>query len=127
MDIEIKILDGVKLEAKLGNYTVTSDQPKKSGGEGTAPNPFDYFLVSVGLCAGHYINAFCKQREIPTNNIKITEKISRNNEDKVVFSVEVKLPNDFPEKYKDALLKAAEGCAVKKAIQSQPVFELKMS
>jgi putative redox protein len=126
MDIEIKILDGVKLEAKLGDYTINSDQPKDSGGQGTAPNPFEYFLASVGLCVGHYINAFCKQREIPAKDIKITEKVSRNTEGKVIFTIEVKLPDDFPEKYKDTVLKAAEGCAVKKAIQSQPIFELKM-
>lgn len=126
MDIEIKILDGVKLQAKLGDHTVNSDQPKENGGDGTAPNPFEYFLASVGLCAGHYINAFCKQREIPTNNIVIMQKVSRNTEGKVVFSIEVKLPTDFPEKYKDSVIKAAEGCAVKKAIQSQPVFELKV-
>jgi len=126
MDIEIKILDGAKLEAKLGDYTINSDQPKDSGGTGTGPNPFEYFLASIGLCVGHYINAFCKQREIPANNIKIIEKISRNNEGNVVFLIEVKLPSDFPEKYKDTVLKAAEGCAVKKAIQSQPVFELKL-
>jgi putative redox protein len=126
MDIEIKILDGAKLEAKLGAYTIYSDQPKDGGGEGTAPNPFEYFVASVGLCVGHYINAFCKQREITTNNIKIMQKVSRNDQGKVFFLIEVKLPSDFPEKYKDTVLKAAEGCAVKKAIQSQPVFELKM-
>jgi len=126
MDIEIKILDGVKLEAKLADHTINSDQPKDGGGEGTAPNPFEYFVASIGLCVGHYINIFCKQREIPTENIKITEKTSRNNEGKMIFSIEVKLPSDFPEKYKDTVLKAAESCAVKKAIQSQPVFELKL-
>lgn len=126
MDINIKILDGAKLEAKLGNYTVNSDQPKDGGGDGTAPNPFEYFLASVGLCVGHYINAFCKQREILTKDIKITQKVSRTSEGKVAFSIEVKLPNDFPEKYKDTVLKSAEGCAVKKAIQAQPVFEVKL-
>ncbi len=126
MDIEIKILDGAKLEAKLGNYTINSDQAKDSGGEGTAPNPFEYFLASVGLCVGHYINAFCKQRDIPTKDFRITEKVSRNPEGKVAFTIEVKLPSDFPEKYKDTVLKAAEGCTVKKAILSQPIFELKI-
>ena len=127
MDIEIKILDGVKLEAKVGSHVVRSDQSKDAGGDGTAPNPFEYFLASVGLCAAHYLNAFCKQREIPTNNIKINQAVTRDAEGKVVFTVNVTLPKDFPDKYKETVAKAIEGCAVKKAIQAHPVFELKIN
>jgi uncharacterized OsmC-like protein len=126
MDIKIKVLDGAKIEAKIGDYTVISDQSKDSGGGGTAPNPFEYFITSVGLCAAHYLNEFCKQRSIPTDAIGITENVSRNAEGKLVFTMELKLPNDFPQKYKDALMNSVGACAVKKAIQSQPIFELKM-
>jgi len=126
MDIEIKILDGVKIEAKLGTQVIKSDQSKHDGGEGTAPNPFEYFLASVGLCQAHYINAFCKERQIPTDKITIMERVSRNETKQVVFTLELGLPADFPEKYKDALVNATGGCAVKKAIQAEPIFELKL-
>jgi len=105
---------------------IKSDQSKHDGGEGSAPNPFDYFVASVGLCAAHYINAFCQERQIPTDNIKIMEKVSRNEDKQVVFTLELGLPADFPEKYKDALVNATSGCAVKKAIQAEPVFALKL-
>ena len=126
MDIELRALDGVKLEAKVGDYIINSDQLKKDGGDGTAPNPFEYFLASIGLCATHYINGFCKQRDISTKGMKITEKVSRDSNGKLLFSIELKLPEGFPEKYKDAVVAAAGGCAVKKAIESQPIFETKI-
>ena len=126
MDIEIRSLEGAELEAKVGPYVIKSDQSQKDGGQGTAPNPFEYFLASVGLCATHYLNEFCKQRNIPTEGMKITEKVSRNTEGKLVFTIELKLPNDFPQKYRDAIVASAGSCAVKKAIESQPVFEMKM-
>jgi ribosomal protein S12 methylthiotransferase accessory factor len=126
MDIEIKALEGAKLEAQIGTYVIKSDQSQKDGGQGTAPNPFEYFAASVGLCATHYLNEFCKQRNIPTEEMKVTEKVSRNTEGKVVFTIELKLPKDFPQKYKDAIAASAGSCAVKKAIESQPVFEMKM-
>jgi ribosomal protein S12 methylthiotransferase accessory factor len=126
MEININILDGAKLEAKVGPYVVTSDQAKEDGGQGTAPNPFEYFAASVGLCAAHYANEFCKQRNISTEGMKITEKISKNAEGKLVFTLELKLPSDFPKKYEDVIKVSIGNCAVKKAIVSQPVFELKM-
>lgn len=128
MDIQIKIINNFQIEANLGTSLIKSDQSKESGGDGTAPNPYEYFMASVGLCIAHYVNAFCKQREIPTKEIEIIEKISRDTATgKVSFNTTIKLPSSFPEKYKDALLKTADACAVKKAIQSMPEFKLSIA
>ena len=126
MEIEIKILDGFEVEANVNGQKIKSDQSKESGGNGTAPNPFEYFLASTGLCVAHYVNAFCKQRDIDSKKISIIESVSRDGSGKVKFSFSIKTPADFPEKYKEALIKAASGCAVKKAIQDGPVFEVKI-
>ena len=126
MDIEIKINDGFEVQATVNGQIIKSDQSKESGGKGTAPNPFDYFLASAGLCVAHYVNAFCKQREIDSKKISVLESVTRDMDGKVKFSFSIKTPSDFPEKYKEALVKAASGCAVKKAIQENPIFEVRV-
>lgn len=126
MDIEIKIKDGFKLEAQLNGHTIKSDQAKESGGTGTAPNPFEYFLASTGLCVAHYVNAFCKQRDIDSSRIAVLENISRDAQGKINISFTIQTPSDFPDKYKEAVIKAASGCAVKKAIQEGINFEVKV-
>lgn len=128
MDIQIKITNNFQIEANFGHHSIKSDQSKESGGDGTAPNPYEYFMASIGLCTAHYVNAFCKQRNIATDEIEITEKISKDPATgKISFNTTIKLPSSFPEKYKEALLKTAEACTVKKAIQSVPDFKLSLA
>jgi hypothetical protein len=42
----------------------------------------------------------------------------------VLARVELEVPQSFPDKYRDALVRVADQRAVKKAIQAQPVFEV---
>ncbi|MFH1223621.1 MAG: OsmC family protein [Pseudomonadota bacterium] len=128
MNIEIKMKDKLKVEAVIRDHVVKADQDKGSGGDNSGPNPFEYFAASIGMCASYYIKAFCRERNIDISDIEIIEKVSREEKgDKVKFSINVKLPADFPEKYKNALIKVASECTVKKAIQAGPEFEINLS
>jgi len=124
MDIEIRIKDGFKTEAKVRKHVIKSDQDCESDGEDCNPNPSEYFLASTGLCVAHYINAFCKKRDIDTSKIRIMEKATRNDEHRLQVAFKIELPTDFPEKYKTALLKAAGSCSVKKAIVEGADFSM---
>lgn len=126
MDVDIEFLGGKKLKAVFGDYDLLSDQKKEDGGDGNAPDPFEYFLASTALCAGHYINLFCQARKISTDGIKIKQIDLKDETDqyKRTFRLHVGLPSDFPNKYKNALIKAAEGCTVKHVIQTGPEFEI---
>ena len=127
MDIHIKFIKNFQIEADIGTIKILSDQGKDSGGDGTAPNPYQYFVASIGLCVAHYVNAFCKQRDISTESISITERVSVDKSSgKTSFNSIIKLPASFPDKYRKALLKTAEGCKVKKTIQSLPEFKLEL-
>jgi putative redox protein len=35
------------------------------------------------------------------------------------------VPASFPEKYREALVRVADQCSVKRAIQAQPVFQVR--
>ena len=125
MELEIKFLKNFQIEANTGTHKIKTDQSTESGGNGEAPNPYEYFIASVGLCAAHYINSFCKQRNIPVDEINIKTKIIKDPASgKFTIRTNVKLPTSFPEKYREAVIKAAEGCTVKKIVQSCPEFEI---
>jgi len=129
MKIEVKLLDGVKVEAKLNNHTILSDQNIQDGGEDKAPNPFEYFTSSLAMCVGFYVNSFCKKRNINTDGIVITQVDDSINEENYYqrkFNIDIKLPDSFPDKYKEALLKTAQNCTVKKVIQNNPEFNLQI-
>jgi putative redox protein len=129
MQIEIYFEGKKKVNAKVKGYTIKTDRPVDDGGEGSAPAPFDLFLASIGTCVGVYIKGFCDQRGIPAENIKISQKIIVNPETHLVgkISLDIKLPSDFPEKYKDAMINVANLCTVKKHLMNPPEIEVNTS
>ncbi len=126
MDIEIFFAGNKKVNASINGFIVKTDQPVRAGGDGQEPSPFELFLASLGTCAGIYVKSFCDQRNLPTDNIKIIEHMEVDPIKHTVSKIglEIRLPADFPEKYKDAVINSAELCTVKKLIQSQPEFEV---
>ncbi len=124
MEMEIFFDGNKKVNANWNGTIIKTDQPVRGGGDGTAPAPFDLFLASIGTCAGIYVKGFCDQRGISTNNVKIIQKMDFNPISQLIdkIDLEIQLPADFPEKYKDAVIKSANMCAVKKHMQNPPEF-----
>lgn len=126
MDMEITFPGEKRVDAHYKGFTIKTDQPTHSGGRGSHPAPFDLFLTSIGTCAGFYVLSFCQQRKIPAENIKLIIRTEKNKETHIVekITIEILLPPEFPEKYKDAVVRAAEGCMVKKHLLAPPLFEI---
>ena len=124
MEMEIFFDGNKKVNANWNGTIIKTDQPVRGGGDGTTPAPFDLFLASIGTCAGIYVKGFCDQRGISTNNVKIIQKMNFNPISQLIdkIDLEIQLPADFPEKYKDAVIKSANMCAVKKHMQNPPEF-----
>jgi ribosomal protein S12 methylthiotransferase accessory factor len=118
---------GKRVDTELGRHVIRTDQPAASGGEDSAPSPFNLFLAAIGTCAGIYVVGFCQKRELPTEGIRILQRTHFHPDTGVLSKVEldIEVPASFPEKYRDALVRVADQCAVKKAIQAQPVFEVR--
>ncbi len=124
--MEITFDGGKVITAHLNGHTIRTDQPVNGGGTNTAPSPYELFLASIGTCAGIYVKSFCDQREIPSDNISIVQSIEFDSQTRLPANIrlDIKLPSDFPEKYKAAVINAAELCAVKKTINNHPKFEI---
>jgi putative redox protein len=127
MDIRIAFPSGKRVDASFGDYVVSTDQSVAHGGSGSAPEPFDVFLASLGACAGAYVLGFCQARGISSAGIEL---IQHNRFDEATHrleqvELELRLPATFPEKYREAVLRADEGCKVKKALASPPEITVK--
>jgi len=122
MSIEIFFGENQRVNARLKDTVVYTDQPVESGGENSAPSPFVLFLSSIGTCAGYYIRSFCQERKISTDNIKIVQKMVYDHNTHLISDIiiEVELGPDFPDKYKNALLNVINQCKVKKHIEKPP-------
>jgi len=124
--MEITFDGGKVVTAHSHGHIIKTDQPVNGGGQNSAPSPFELFLASIGTCAGIYVKSFCDNRKIPTDNIKIIQNAEYDEETglPVNIKLDIKLPSDFPDKYKAALISVAELCKVKKTMANPPVFEV---
>ncbi|MDX1417022.1 MAG: OsmC family protein [Candidatus Promineifilaceae bacterium] len=125
MEMTIDFPGGLRVDANFGPYTVSTDQPQPYG-SGSAPTPFATFLASIGTCAGIYVLSFCNQRGISTEGVRIVQRLEANRLTGLVSKVllDIQLPPSFPEKYKTAVIRAADQCAVKKHFEQPPQFEV---
>lgn len=124
MDIEVTFPGGKRVDARVGAFTVQTDQPVGGGGEGSAPAPFDVFLASIATCAGIYVLGFCQARGLPTDGVRLRQRMTVDEATHLPtdIAIDIELPAGFPEKYRPAIVRAAEGCKVKKTIAAQPTF-----
>jgi putative redox protein len=124
--MEITFDGGKVVTAHSHGHIIKTDQSVSSGGQDSAPAPFELFLASIGTCAGIYVKSFCDNRQIPTDNIKIIQSTEYDKETglPVNITLDIKLPADFPEKYKASVISVAQLCKVKKSIANPPVFEI---
>lgn len=126
MEMMIDFPGGARVDAHFGPYTVMTDQPPSGGGDGAAPTPFALFLASMGTCAGIYVLGFCQQRGLPTEGIRILQRVHRDFSTGLVGQVdlEIQVPPEFPDKYRNSLIRSAQLCAVKKHLEHPPLFEI---
>jgi putative redox protein len=124
--MEITFDGGKVVTAHSHGHIIKTDQPLSGGGQNTAPSPFELFLAAIGTCAGIYVKSFCDNRSIPTQNIKIVQTTEYNEETGLPTNIklDINLPSDFPEKYKEAVISVAELCKVKKSMAAPPVFQV---
>lgn len=126
MEIQVQFPGGKRVDVHFGPHCVKTDQPEAAGGENSAPAPFELFLASLATCAGFYVLAFCQARGIPTDGIEIIQRDIKDDSGHIQrVDLELHLPNAFPEKYRAAVVRAAEGCKVKRLFDAPPAVAIR--
>ena len=122
MEMIIDFPGGLKVDAHFRGHTFKTDQPPAD----TAPMPFELFLASIGTCAGIYVLGFCRQRNLPTEGIRIIQRNYPNMMTGLMehIDLEIQVPPTFPQQYHAALIRSAELCKVKKTLENPPSFEV---
>jgi ribosomal protein S12 methylthiotransferase accessory factor len=127
--IVVSFPGGKRVDAQVGGFTIATDQPASGGGADSAPAPFDLFLASIATCAGIYALGFCQARGLATDGLRIEQEVIDDPATHLPAEVRLRVtpPVGFPERYRDALVRAVDGCKVKKTIARQPVFAVALA
>lgn len=126
--VKVEFPGGKKVDARVGNFLIQTDQSVKAGGEASAPEPFDHFLASIATCAGIYALGFCRSRDLPTDGLDLSMVCEGDTNRKMFtrMSLQLTLPRGFPEKYRAGITRAMELCTVKRHIMDAPEFSVEL-
>lgn len=126
--IVVEFPGGKRVDARLGAFTLATDQPIAAGGADSAPAPFDLFLASIATCAGIYALGFCQARGLSTDGLRIEQEVIDDPATHLPAEIRLRVtpPAGFPERYRDSLVRAVEGCKVKKTLARPPVFAIQL-
>lgn len=126
MQVKVSFLDNLRLQANFDDFSIVTDQPIRYKGDGTAPGPFDYFLASSALCAAYFVKVYCKARDIPTEDIRITQDniVDPENRYQQIFKIRAEIPESISAKDRAGIIRSMDRCTVKRVIQNRPDFEI---
>ena len=115
---------GKRVDVKVGDFLVQTDQSVKAGGEASAPEPYALFLSSLVACAGIFVLNFCTSRNLSTEGLALSMDWERDPKAPANAKAQFRLrvPEGFPEKYRAGILRAMDLCAVKKTMENPPEF-----
>lgn len=113
---------GVAVEADYKGFRILTDQSLEQGGSGNAPSPFDLFVAALGTCAGFYALRFCQERQISTAGLGLSLALEGGAHGLAAVTFELRLPAGFPDKYRDAIVRAVGQCTVKRQLEAPPRF-----
>jgi len=118
---------GKKVDVELDGHLIRTDQ-RKPHGEGTAPEPLSLFVASIAACAGAYAQGFCQARGISMEGMELVMKSEWDpGEHRYTrMDIELKVPEEFPEKYHRAIIRAMNMCTVKRCILAPPEFSVRV-
>ena len=126
--LDVSFPGGKQVDAKIGDFVIRTDQSAKTGGEASAPEPFDLFLASIATCAGIFALGFCQSRNIDSQGLGLRMECVKDPAQKLYGQMRfhLTLPPRFPDKYRSGIEKAIGLCTVKRHIAAAelPVFEV---
>ena len=122
--IDVQFPGGKRVDVRVGEFLIKTDQSLKYGGGASAPEPFALFLASIASCAGIFALGFCQKRELSTEGLDLKMVCERDEKNIMIVRMTLKLtlPEGFPDKYREGIVRAMDLCAVKKHIQEAPEF-----
>ena len=117
---------GLRLVADVRGHRVPTDQPIRASGADSAPMPLDLIGAALATCVGLAVVQFCAARELSSDGLQVelSQRTARDPYRVDRYDVSVRLPANFPERYREAIGRVARTCAAFNTLTHQPTIEI---
>jgi len=113
---------GVRFTADIRGHKVAVDQPRQAGGEDSAPMPLELLPTALGTCVAFFVQQFLTTRGLDATGMEVQVfSAGAANPHRIgLLEVTVAVPNGVPERYREAVRRAAETCTVHHTLTHKP-------
>ncbi|WP_248796909.1 OsmC family protein [Pseudomonas sp. MWU13-2105] len=115
--------EGFRHSLQIDDHLLFADVPRSAGGEGSAPEPHDYFDAALGTCKALTLKLYAQKKGIPLTGVTVEVKRDNSQEQKGKYGLQVKLTlkGALSDAQREELHKVADRCPVHKLMTSTEV------
>jgi uncharacterized OsmC-like protein len=124
------VAESFEQEISAGKHQLVADEPASAGGNDAGPDPYDYLLVSLGVCTSMTVGFYARRKQLPLEKITVSLWHSRIHAkdceecqsregmlDRI--DVEVKLTGSLSAEQHAKLMEIAGKCPVHRTLTSE--------
>lgn len=115
--------EGLRHSVQIDEHELFTDAPATVGGEGSAPEPHDYFDAALGACKALTVKMYAKKKDIPLTGVAVEVKRDNGEEQKGKYALHVKLTlkGVLTDAQRDELHRVADRCPIHKLMTTTDV------
>lgn len=113
-----------RIRTQCRDLVVETGLPPDRGGDPEAIGPFDLLLCGLAACTGFHVLSFLAERGFSLEDAGVIIDGRRSPDSHLLewVAVTIRVGKDFPERYRDAIVRAANQCLVKAQLGKKPEF-----
>ena len=105
-----------------GRHRLTTDQPERVGGEGTAPAPHELFPAALAGCVASTLALYARTKEWDLGEVTVEVDYDHHSSPRRV-QIDVRLTGDLDPAQLTRLRKVAAACPLRRSIETGFEFE----
>ena len=118
--------DGGKLRqaVEIRDHTVAADEPKKQGGDDSAPSPQELLAAALASCTAITMEMYAERKNWELGDLSVDvdyEPAQRGSPTR--FTMVVNFPKEFPEDQRERLMQIGAKCPVHRVLEGEVMFE----
>ena len=118
--------DGGKLRqaVEIREHTVAADEPKKQGGDDSAPSPQELLAAALASCTAITMEMYAERKGWELGDLTVDvnyEPAQRGSPTR--FTMVVNFPKELPEDQRERLMQIGAKCPVHRVLEGEVMFE----
>ncbi|SEM71355.1 putative redox protein [Pseudomonas sp. ok272] len=115
--------EGLRHTVQIDDHQLFTDAPVAAGGEGSAPEPHDYFDAALGTCKALTLKLYARKKGIPLTgvSVEVTRDNSQEQKGQYTLHVNLTLKGVLTDAQREELHRVADRCPIHKLMTTSDV------